>query len=311
MKIRFHLPNFVNMSNAQLNYSLILMLKEHPEYFYDNLEIGSVFDSFPVIWNGGRIVSGYLSSDMIEYSVPQVFRVFNQVGVPCRLTFTNPVLQEKDLLDAASNRILELADNGMNEGIVCSDLLEEHIRRTHPGMKLISSTCKQLRRQDELVGELKKKYSLVVLDYNLNRDKEALRHIPEKERCEILVNAICDPECPRRGEHYRYIGEYQLKHCGEDQKGKLITGNMDWSCECLKKDVFERRKSPNYLSPEEIYEELVPMGYCNFKIEGRGNPFLDLVEQYVYYLVRPKFKDLVRYQLISDILTVREVSMRG
>ncbi|MDO4649845.1 MAG: hypothetical protein Q4B26_14480 [Eubacteriales bacterium] len=308
MKIKFHLPNFVNMLTGQLNYSVISMLHNNPEYFYDNIEIGSVFDAFPMIWNGGRIVSGHLTDEMIEYSVPQIFSVFNQVGVPCRLTLTNPVLTDEHLKDPACNRILDLADNGMNEVIVFSELLEKYIREKHPGMKITSSTCKQIRSIESIEQELDKDYSLVVLDYNLNKEYELLSKITRKERCEILINAICNPECPRRGKHYRYIGEYQLTHCGPNQMNGIRSGNMDWECEYLRKDVFERRKTSTYLSPEDIYEKLVPMGFRNFKIEGRGNYFLDLTEQYVYYLVKPEYKDRVRYQLITDVLQMREAS---
>lgn len=308
-KIKFHLPNFVNTLNAQLNYSVIMLLKRHPDWFYENVEIGSVFDSFPVIWNGGRIVAGHMTKEMIEYHVPQIFQIFNRQGVPCRLTFTNPVLTEEDLKDATSNRILELADNGINEVIVVSELLENYIRQTHPKIKITSSTCKQLRQQEEVREELEKDYSLVVLDYNLNKDMDALKQIVLKEKCEILINPICDPECSRRGEHYRYIGVYQKTHCGNKHAGENFK-NMDWKCECLKKSVFDRRNSPCYLSPEQIYDELVPMGYCNFKIEGRGNSFLDLIEQYVYYMALPKYKDQMRYQLLTEVLGAWEAMKR-
>ncbi len=293
------------MYNVQLNYSTILMLEETPEYFYDNIEIASVFDSFPVIWNGGRIVSGHMNEQMIEYGVPRIFKMFNDKGVACRLTFSNPLIEEKHLDDPASNRILQLAENGMNGAIVASDVLESYIRTTYPRVKITSSTCKQLRSLDEISTELAKGYGLVVLDYNVNRDDALLKAIPHKDRCEILVNAICNPDCPRRGKHYRYIGDYQLEHCGPQDAMRTSFAGMDWKCENLKKDVFARRESPNYLSPKDIYEKLVPMGYRNFKLEGRGNPFLDLIEQYVYFMVKPQWRDVVRYRLINDVLALR------
>lgn len=308
MPVKFHLPNFVNLYSAQLNFSTILLLKENPELFYEGVQIASVFDSFPVAWNGGRIVAGHMTSQMIEQNVPPIFKMFNDLGVACRLTFSNPLIKKQHLSDVNCNRILELAENGLNGAIVQSEPLEAHIRKTFPRIRLTSSTCKQLKTLESISEELEKDFDLVVLDYNVNRDLKLLERIPHKERCEILVNAICNPDCPRRGEHYRYIGAYQLEHSNKEAQQQCGLADMDWKCENLKKDVIERRSSPNYLSPEDIYERLNPLGYCNFKLEGRGNPIADLIEQYVYFLVRPEHAQTVRIKLMSDIMSLRRVT---
>lgn len=41
MSIKFHLPDF--WSHGPLNLALIDMIKEHPEYFRDGVEIASVY----------------------------------------------------------------------------------------------------------------------------------------------------------------------------------------------------------------------------------------------------------------------------
>ena len=52
--IYFHIPGFFEFYG--INIRLIELMKEHPEYFYDNIKIGSVYGSFPsAIWNGGRL----------------------------------------------------------------------------------------------------------------------------------------------------------------------------------------------------------------------------------------------------------------
>lgn len=237
MSVRFHLPNFVDRFNGSMNMTLISMIKRMPRMFYDGVEIASVFDCFPMIWNGGRIMAGYMDMQTVDKLVPQYLGRFNSLGVPCRLTLTNPLLTREHLNDPVCNRVLDIADNGMNEAIVFSPLLEEHIRKRHPNMKIISSTCKQIRDLPTLESELEKDYSLVVLDYNYNNDFDTLAKIPHKDKCEILVNAVCTPNCQRRGEHYRYIGKYQLEHC-------------------------------------------------------------DPAEQYVYYMAKPEYRDIVRYNLL-------------
>lgn len=303
MEVNFHLPNFIEKFGGSINITLINMVKKYPQMFYDNIRIASVFDSFPLIWNGGRMVVGYMDMPTIKNLVPQYLYRFNSLGIPCRFTFTNPVLTEEHLKDIPCNAVLDIADNGINEVIVFSKLLEDHIRKTHPNMKITSSTCKQLRTVEEVNAELEKDYKLVVLDYNFNNDFDKLSRIDHKEKCEILVNAVCVPNCPRRGEHYRYIGQYQIDHCNYEELMKIKAGKgkiNEWQCPHMHNNAYTRRSSPLNITPEDIYGKYVPMGFVNFKLEGRGGSFADLIEQYVYYLAKPEYKDAVRYNLMCS-----------
>ena len=107
---------------------------------------------------------------------------------------------------------MTMADNGMNECIVMSPMLEDYIRRTYPNYKLTSSTCKRITDPDKLKEELGRDYSIVVVDYDFNNNFEVLSQLPRKEDCELLVNACCEPGCPRRSAHYQCIGEQQIAY---------------------------------------------------------------------------------------------------
>ena len=180
MSIKFHLPDF--WSHGPLNLALIDMIKEHPEYFRDGVEIASVYGCFPpAVWNGGRNINGYAD----ERAITHVLDEFNKRGIPCRFTFTNPLLTEEHMSDRFCNRLVQLADNGLNEAIVNTQVMEDYLRANYPNYKLTSSTCKQIRGLEPLIKELKKDYSLVVLDYNWNNDFEALEKIPEEYRGKI------------------------------------------------------------------------------------------------------------------------------
>lgn len=74
MSVRFHLPNFVDRFNGSMNMTLISMIKRMPRMFYDGVEIASVFDCFPMIWNGGRIMAGYMDMQTVDKLVPPVSR---------------------------------------------------------------------------------------------------------------------------------------------------------------------------------------------------------------------------------------------
>ena len=54
-KVRFHLPGI--RYNFPLNMFWVSLLKTHPGYFRDGVEIASFFGAFPFsLWNGGRLL---------------------------------------------------------------------------------------------------------------------------------------------------------------------------------------------------------------------------------------------------------------
>lgn len=208
MSIKFHIPDFTH--HFGVNLAIASMLKGAPEYFREGVEIASVFGTFPQsLWNGGRTTGGKCDLNYVKH----VIKTFNSMGIPLRFTFTNPVLEEKHLSDEFCNTVMQLADNGLNEVIVNSQILEDYIREKYPNYKITSSTCKRITELDKLSEELEKKYNLVVVDYDFNNKFELLEQIPNKERCEILINPVCDPGCKMRVEHYRKIGLQQIEFC--------------------------------------------------------------------------------------------------
>jgi hypothetical protein len=37
------------------------------------------------------------------------------------------------------------------------------------------------------------------------------------------------------------------------------------------------------------------MGFCHFKIEGRTDNIVDVIESYLYYMIKPEWQNFVRY----------------
>ncbi len=298
MQVNFHIPDFIN--HFFLNTIIIDTIKNNPEYFYDGIQIASVFGNFGgIVWNGGRYIGG--TTDM--GTVNAVIKILNAKNVPLRFTMTNPLIKREHLGDNFCNRVLRAANNGMNEVIVMSPVLEEYIRENYPDYKITSSTCKQIEDIDAVKEELGKDYKYVVLDYNFNNKFDLLEQIPQEDRgkCEILVNACCQPHCPRRGEHYRQIGQEQINEW--EYKKDLLHKNPYqtnvFSCDHASRNIYEITELPTHVSPEDIFEKYVPMGFVNFKIEGRTAPDVQLLETYIYYMVRPEYKDIVRLKILS------------
>lgn len=297
MSIRFHLPSFTH--HFSLNRLMIETLRDHPEYFADGLEIASVFGSFDgSTWNGGRGVGGDFDPKLTEF----IIKTFDELKVPIRFTFTNPLITEEHLSDKNCNEILKMADNGINQVIVMSDLLENYIRTNYPNYKITSSTCKEIRDMDGVNAELEKPYNLVVLDYNWNNKFDELAKIKDKGRCEILVNALCQPNCPRRGEHYKAIGKLQIDRCNASYSA--IGGQLkfkDFECPFMSRTIYDITGLPTFISPEAIQEKYLPMGFHEFKIEGRSAADIEILETYMYYFAKPGTRDKVRLEMLRKL----------
>jgi len=296
MSIKFHLPDFVR--HFKLNILIYEIMKMKPEWFYPNISIASVYGTFPTaLWNGGRAFSGTMDRNIMV----EIMKQFNARGIPLRYTFSNPHIKEEHLSDEFCNWCLEKGHNGLNEVIVVSPILEDYIRKNFPKYKLVSSTCKQLEDVAGLKEELEKDYNLVVLDYNWNNRFEELSKIPHKDRCELLVNACCTPNCKRRKEHYDYIGKYQIALTEHMKTPNQPFGYKDFECEQMNLEFYETTNYRTHIKPIDIYEKYVPMGYTNFKLEGRQLADISVLESYIYYMVKPEYKDPARLFILLKL----------
>ena len=306
-RARFHMPGFT--INAQFNLVFLNMYRNMPQFFREEAEIASFYDAFsPAVWNGGRTIGGY-SCD--EATIRNILAAFNDLGMPLRFTFTNPVLKEEHLKDEYCNMIIRLANNGLNEVIVASPLLEAYIREKYPKYKITSSTCKRLTDPELVRQELEKDYHVVVLDYDLNNHFDILEQLPHKEKCELLINSCCAPRCPFRSEEYRLVGLQQIAYNEHMKKHPDKPFNMsDYSVDTVKKNIkcpskgnniFDSMKCSHHISPDAIREKYLPMGYHQFKIEGRTASKLFLLENYMYYLMKPECRDEARFLFLHNL----------
>lgn len=300
MEVKFHLPGL--RRNFPLNVTFIGLFKEHPEYFREGVQIGSCYGEFPMsLWNGGR----NSNIDMCDGKyINMVIDRMNGWGIPVRYTYTNMLLDEQDLLDPYCNYCLKAAHNGKNGVILVSPLLEAYVRKNYPKMKIVSSTCKEIRGIDGVNEELEKDYELVVLDYNLNNRFDELEKIKDKGRCEILVNALCMPNCPARGTHYRKISQDQkimVKNLKLPKEQQVPLESWSYKgCHGVQ-NVYTIQDFCTYVSPEAIWEKYVPMGFHNFKIEGRSDNLFIVIEAYCHYMVKPEYQGKVRFMLLDEM----------
>lgn len=285
MDINFYLPDFYYHFN--LNIKIIKLLKQHPEYFYNNIKIKGIYGSFPgAIWNGGRLMRGITELDNISATI----NAFNNLQIPIRYTFTNCLLEEKDIYDTYCNLCMKLANNGTNEVLVNSSILEKYLRTNFPNFKYILSTTKCIR-DIELINQKSNDYELIVIDYRDNQNEEFLNKIKNPSKIEILLNAYCDPNCLKRKEHYEILSKAQ-----KNFESLVFFEN----CNNMSKPFYEILEYSTVIKVDDLYNKYLNMGFNNFKIEGRNLHSFNVIESYIYYLVKPNYKDLVRYELVKE-----------
>ena len=290
--INFYIPGF--FLNFQLNYNFLTYFFENREQFYDNINIGGIYDSFPGCeWNGGRI-------KLESYSLPtqsniiNTIKYFNQLNIPCCFTFSNNLINKEDLDDVIGNFILKIAYNNINQIILSNDLLKEKIKKEYPNYKLISSTTKILNNINLLENELKNEdYYLVVPDISLNNTDE-LFNISQPQKCEILLNDTCFGKCPYRKDHYIHIDKTIKKQNVEKYICQYQT--------LKRKNFYELLESnPSHITKEKLYGTYIEKGFNNFKIVGgrECNDF-EILEFYLYYMAKPEFINTIRYNILRE-----------
>ena len=290
-KIFYHLPGLFEFYEL---YSLFLPLyRNHPEYFYDWCEIGSVYGApHDCLWGGGRVGYGEADPD-------KVASLMSEYGISSRLTFSNSLLGEDELSDIKCNRLCSLFEkNGgiLNGVIITSDLLLDYIKKNYPGFYLVSSTTKVITDPEGLKKELdREEFSFVVPDFRLNKEFEMLDALtdPQKAKVEFLCNECCYFGCTERRKCYENVSRKSLGEPCEDHV-------------CMSPDAkrgyrfSDAMKNPGFIGIDDIRDTYLKMGFTNFKIEGRSLGSAVILEFLLYYMTRPEYQFKVREEIYLD-----------
>lgn len=281
----YHLPGLFEF--YELYRVFLPLFYEHRDYFYEWCDIGSIYGAPEnCIWGGGRIEEG-------TQNPKDVLALLKEYGISGRLTFSNSLLSGKHLSDSRCNaicRMFEESDGPENGVIIHSELLLDYLRRTYPGLYFVSSTTKVLTEFPELLKELnREEFRYVVPDFRLNKKlkKRNTLSSAEKDKVEFLCNECCWFGCKDRKVCYESVSRLNLGERGEEHRCTAPNAEEGY--------VFSKAmKNPGFLSTEEIREEYLPMGFSNFKIEGRGLGSALILEFLLYYMTKPEHQLEVR-----------------
>ena len=287
----YHLPGLFEFYEL---YRLFLPLyREHREYFYDWCEISSIYGApADCIWGGGRVEDG--TQNAIE-----VLALTQEYGVSARLTFSNSLLREAHLSDRKCNALCKLfaqAGGVQNGVIVHSDLLLDYLKQHFPELYFVSSTTKVLTDFSQLSAELRREeFRYVVPDFRLNKAFDALNTLSdaEKDKVEFLCNECCWFGCTDRRRCYETVSR---KNLGEDCPEHHCSAPGAEEGYRFSKAM----QNPGFISLADIQKRYLPMGFSNFKIEGRGLGSALVLEFLLYYLTKPEYQINVREAIYLD-----------
>ena len=206
---------------------------------------------------------------------------------------------KEHLTDRKCNTLCQLFENGkrvQNGVIVHSELLLDYLKTNYPGFYFVSSTTKVLTGFEEFLGEIRRdEFRYVVPDFRLNKTFAQLEKLSEvqKNKVEFLCNECCWYEC------------WDRKHCYENVSRK----NLGETCpdhHCVspgakKGYLFSKAMvNPGFIGIQDIKNTYLPMGFSNFKIEGRGLGSALILEFLLYYMTKPEYQLQVREKIYLD-----------
>lgn len=290
-KAEFHLPGLFEFYEF---YRVFLpIFRSHREFIYDWADIASIYGApTDCIWGGGRVSNG-------EADPRQVLSLLDEYGISARLTFSNSLLQQEHLSDKKCNTLCALFANGsktQNGIIIHSDVLLDHLKAHYPEFYFVSSTTKVLTDFQQFVSEVdRKEFLYVVPDFRLNKMFDQLRTLSavQKDKVEFLCNECCWFGCKDRKACYENVSRKNLGLTGNDFPCRAPDGSNGYR-------FSKAMKNPGFISVSDIQNIYLPMGFSNFKIEGRGLGSALLLEFLLYYMVRPEFHLQVREEIYLD-----------
>ena len=288
---QYHLPGLFEFYAL---YRLFLPLFfEHREYFYDWCGIGSIYGAPEgCLWGGGRVGCG-------DCDPRDALALLRDYGISARLTFSNSLLRPEHLADPRCNALCRLFESSGENGIIVhSDLLVDHLRQRYPGLYLVSSTTKVLTDFSAFRQELARpEFRYVVPDFRLNPALEQLRALSpqEKAKVEFLCNECCRFGGPARRECYEAVSRKNLGEPGPEHRCTAPDAAQGYR--------FSRAmENPGFLSVGDIRDTRLPMGFSEFKLEGRGLGSAMVLEFLLYYMTKPEYQLRVREAIYLDAM---------
>ena len=287
----YHLPGLFEFYGL---YSEFLPLfREHREYFYDWCDIGSIYGApADCVWGGGRVGFG-------ENNPKEVLALMKEYGISARLTFSNSLLRTEHLSDKKCNYLCSMfgEKNEIQNGVIIhSDLLLEYLKNKYPEFYFVSSTTKVLIDFEQLKHEMNRNdFLYVVPDFRLNKELDKLNRLSEKQKdkVEFLCNECCWFGCADRKKCYETVSRKNLAEKFTEHRCTAPDAESGYK-------FSKAMTNPGFIGIDDIKNIYMPMGFSNFKIEGRSLGSALILEFLLFYMTKPEYQIHVRERIYLD-----------
>lgn len=280
ININISLPNFHNQ--IFLNLCFITLQENNKTVFKNGFEISAAEGCFPYsIWSLNRD-RRYITMHDVETTL----NLYIKHSIPVNYIFDNGSISKEDLSDKFSNMLLEAAHKNGNGVYVRSNLLYDYIKENYPSYKLIKIAAPD---------EFDRKDIAVIDKYNNTFKKNDIKF---KEDAYITLNPMCPSDCRHYDEHRKYLELEQLNYYGISDV---------YVCP-LKRDFnfYDLINNSNFITEEKM-KDYINAGFRNFRIDypsiekcaDINYGIYDTIESYIYYLIKPEYKDEIRHLIIK------------
>jgi hypothetical protein len=161
------------------------------------------------------------------------------------------------------------------------------------GSIFVSSTTKVITDWQQLLAELDRaEFRYVVPDFRFNRDFERLETLSaiQKDKTEFLCNECCRFDCKDRKACYENVSRKVIGEDCPDHKCQSPDARDGY--------VFSKAmQNPGFIGAEDIKNVYLPMGFSNFKIEGRSLGSALILEFLLYYMTKQECQLIVREKI--------------
>ena len=180
--------------------------------------------------------------------------------------------------------------------IVHSDLLLAYLKQQYPGFYFVSSTTKVLTDFEDLRGEIDREdFRYVVPDFRLNKAFAQWDTLTgwQRDKVEFLCNECCWFGCRDRKRCYEAVSRKNLGESGGEHHCAAPDAEGGY--------LFSKAMAnPGFIGMDAIKNVYLPMGFSQFKIEGRGLGSALILEFLLYYMTKPEYQLHVREKIYLD-----------
>ena len=270
------------IDNTKFDMNLIWQIldikKEMPHVFYERMQKLSFYFMFPYsIWSKSRTDRNFIPFENIEADINR----YEDNGCGLYFEFENVDIKSDCFQDRYSNLVLKTAKGKDAYAVVFNTDLAKYIKENYPEIKLVQS---EIQRNVYIEAP----YDFNVIDYisyKNNKDK-----FQNKSSYILTVNSFCK----------------NLYRCANLLSNIKLNYNIDRPIRCADRvQAFsEMQKNELFVSMEEI-NKINDSGIENFFVKANSDDRFEILETYIYYLIKPEFRDSIRLRLIKSCFTNR------